>query len=158
MEAYTGLNAITAGYGATAAAMAKQAASIGGAMSLGLVGGGVRSRLTKRLTKRLKKGQKRAKSVKKLYKKHKKKRRVKRKTQAKEAKQNIIKSIEHGKPIAKKTLNKLSPSMKRFLAGIETDSRSRSIIRFSDFKKDKKGKKGKKGKGSTKRKKKSRTR
>jgi len=129
----------TAGYGATNVAMSKTLQQIGGKMALGLmVGGGLNRRS---LTKRIKRiGQRRIRSIKKRYTKYKKKKRLKKRSKTKQAKKDIIKSIEYGKPISKDSFNKLTPSMKSFLAGIESGSRSGSTIRFSDFK-SKSGKK-----------------
>tara|TARA_Y100000389_G_scaffold176579_1_gene188200 strand:- start:2976 stop:3545 length:570 start_codon:yes stop_codon:yes gene_type:complete len=140
------LTAIGGGYGATKVAMAKTLQQIGGKMALGLmVGGGkkrkqLRRRKSSRHTKRI--SRRRVMSVKKMYKKKKQTKRLKRRSKIKEAKKDIIKSIEYGKPISKKSFSSLSPSVQSFLAGIESGSQSGSTIRFSDFKtKSNKGKK-----------------
>ena len=131
VEPFTGLNSITGGYMSTFGSIGKQAASIGGKMYLGMVGGGKRRKLTKRIRSI---AQKRISSMKKAKTKYNKKKRMKRKKKTKQAKKEIIKSIEYGKPISKKSFDQLSPSMKTFLAGIEDGSRSGSTIHFSDFK------------------------
>ena len=144
VEAYSGINAITAGYTSTLNSMATQAA-LCPKMPLGLFGGGkkrkqLRRRKSSKHTKRI--SRRRVMSVKKMYKKKKQTKRLKRRSKTKEAKKDIIKSIEYGKPISKKSFSSLSPSVQSFLAGIESGSQSGSTIRFSDFKtKSNKGKK-----------------
>ena len=69
------------------------------------------------------------------------------------AREDVIKSIESGLPISKESSKKLSPGMQRFLDSIETGTKSRSVIKFSDFKsepgKKKSKSKKKKSKGLT---------
>lgn len=132
VEPFTGLSSITGGYMSTFGSIGTQAASIGGKMYLGMVGGGKRRRNITRSIKRIAK--KRIKSMKNMKTKYNKKKILKKKKKTKNAKKEIIKSIESGKPISKKSFNQLSPSMKTFLAGIEDGSRSGSTIHFSDFK------------------------
>ena len=73
------------------------------------------------------------------------------------AREDIIKSVELGLPISKKSSKQLSPSMQSFLNGIETATKSGSVIKFSDFKSDP-GKKKSKSKSRSKSKKKGQTR
>ena len=71
-------------------------------------------------------------SIKKTRKRHYHKRRMKHR----KAREDIIKSVEAGLPISKKSTKKLSPSMQSFLDGIESKTKSGSVIKFSDFKSD----------------------
>ena len=137
MEAFTGG---FAGYGATKAAMSKTLEQIGGKMALGLMMGGgkkqkpkktKRRKQTKR-TKRISKN--RISSLKKMYTRRQKRKRLKKKKKMNKAHKHIIESIEHGKPISKEDVSSLTPSMKKFLDGIESGSRTGSTIHFSDFK------------------------
>jgi len=124
-----------AGYGATKAAMTKTLEQIGGKMALGLMMGGGKKRKMSNLTKRISKSRiKSIKKFKKIYTKHRKKRRVKRKKKMDKAHKHIIESIEYGKPLSKDHVDSLSPSMKKFLKNIDTETHSGSTIRFSDFK------------------------
>jgi hypothetical protein len=122
----------------------------------GMVGGGKQrnNRFGRRLTKKLKlMGNQRSRSVKRSIKKVKRKRRLKKGLKRRTIRQDIIKSIERGEPISKEKSKKLTPSMQKFLQGIET-GKSESSIKFSDFKKSplNKQKKYKKKKKRTKRK------
>lgn len=70
------------------------------------------------------------KSFKKATKKHHHKKRLKHRS----ARVDVIKSIESGLPIPDKSKKKLTPSMQEFIDGIETKTKSGSVIKFSDFK------------------------
>ena len=134
------LTTIGGGYGATKLAMTKTLEQIGGKMALGLMVGGGKKRKSKqskrrkqsKRTKRISRS--RISSIKKMYTRYKKKKRIKKQKKTKKARKDIIKSIEYGTPISKKSFNSLTPSMKSFLAGIESGSRTGSTIHFSDFK------------------------
>jgi len=87
----------------------------------------------------------RLKHMKHWSKNRRKTKRLQRKKKAKQVRKDIILSIEQGKPLSKKTMKKLTPSMKSFLEGIDTKSSVGSTLRFSDFKSDPGKKKKKKG-------------
>ena len=93
------------------------------------------------------------KSIRKKSHKHHHKRRMKHR----KAREDVIKSVESGLPIPKKSSKQLSPSMQSFLNGIESATKSGSVIKFSDFKSDP-GKKKSKSKSRSKSKKKGQTR
>jgi len=86
-------------------------------------------------------------SIKKTRKHHHHKRRMKHR----KAREDVIKSVESGLPIPKNSAKQLTPSMQSFLNGIETATKSGSVIKFSDFKSEpgKKKSKKKKSKGVT---------
>ena len=63
----------------------------------------------------------------KMYKK-----RLKNKTKRTKLHKDIMRSIEGNKPLSKESLKNLTPSMKKFLEGISTDTNT--ILKFSDFK------------------------
>ena len=69
------------------------------------------------------------------------------------AREDVIKSVESGLPIPKESSKQLTPSMQSFLDGIESATKSGSVIKFSDFKsepgKKKSKSKKKKSKGVT---------
>ena len=69
----------------------------------------------------------------KMYKK-----RLKNKTKRTKLHKEIMRSIEANKPLSKESLKNLTPSMKKFLEGISTDSNT--VLKFSDFKNKGKGK------------------
>ena len=69
-----------------------------------------------------------------MYTTRQKKKRLKKKKKMNRAHKHIIESIEHGKPISEEDVSSLTPSMKKFLDGIESGSRTGSTIHFSDFK------------------------
>jgi len=123
----------------------------------GMVGGGKqKNRFGRRLAKKLRlMGKQRTRSVKRSIKKVKRKRRLKKGMKRRTIRQDIIKSIERGEPISIEKSKKLTPSMQKFLQGIET-SKSAPTIKFSDFKENpvnkKKYKKKKKKKKRTTRK------
>ena len=93
------------------------------------------------------------KSIRKKSHKHHHTRRMKHR----KAREDIIKSVELGLPISKESSKQLSPSMQSFLNGIETATKSGSVIKFSDFKSDP-GKRKSKSKLRSKSKKKGQTR
>jgi hypothetical protein len=87
------------------------------------------------------------KSFKKATKKHHHKKRLKHRSD----RVDVIKSIESGLPIPDKSKKNLTPSMQDFIDGIETKTKSGSVIKFSDFKSEPaKNKKKKKSKTSKK--------
>ena len=102
------------------------------------------------LTKRVRLMNKQKVSSSKVKKKHHHKKRLKHRS----ARVDVIKSIESGLPIPDKSKKKLTPSMQDFIDGIETKTKSGSVIKFSDFKsepaKNKKKKKSKTSKTSKK--------
>ena len=130
MEALT---SIGGGYGATKIAMTKTLEQIGGKKAIGLMMGGGKKRKSKQSKKTKRISRTRISSIKKMYTRYKKNKRIKKQRKTKKARQDIIKSIEYGKPINKKSFDSLTPSMKSFLAGIESGSRTGSTIHFSDF-------------------------
>jgi len=73
-------------------------------------------------------------SLKKSFKKAKKKHHHKKRLKHRSARVDVIKSIESGLPIPDKSKKKLTPSMQEFIDGIETKTKSGSVIKFSDFK------------------------
>jgi len=75
-------------------------------------------------------------SLKKSFKKAKKKHHHKKRLKHRSARVDVIKSIESGLPIPKKSKQKLTPSMQKFIDSIETNSKAGSVIKFSDFKSD----------------------
>ena len=79
---------------------------------------------------------KKIRSVKRSIKKSSKRRHHKRRMKNRKAREDVIKSVEAGLPISKKSTKKLSPSMRSFLDGIESKTKSGSVIKFSDFKSD----------------------
>ena len=93
------------------------------------------------------------KSMRKKSHKHHHKRRMKHR----KAREDVIKSVEYGLPIPKESSKQLSPSMQSFLNGIESATKSGSVIKFSDFKSDP-GKRKSKSKSRSKSKKKGQTR
>ena len=99
------------------------------------------------LTKRVRLMNKQKVSSSKVKKKHHHKKRLKHRS----ARVDVIKSIESGLPIPDKSKKKLTPSMQDFIDGIETKTKSGSVIKFSDFKSEPaKNKKKKKSKTSKK--------
>jgi len=105
-----------------------------------MTGGGKsrsKSKLRRKMGKRLRRiSHTKVRNMKRWYKKKKKTKRLKKKTKTKSARQDIIKSIEEGNSISNDSYKKLTPSMKKFLAGISTKSSSGSTLRFSDFRSD----------------------
>jgi len=90
-------------------------------------------------------------SFKNSFKKAKKKHHHKKRLKHRSARVDVIKSIESGLPIPDKSKKKLTPSMQEFIDGIETKTKSGSVIKFSDFKSEPaKNKKSKKSKTSKK--------
>ena len=77
----------------------------------------------------------------------------KRRMKHRKAREVVIKSVESGLPIPTESSKQLTPSMQSFLDGIETATKSGSVIKFSDFKsepgKKKSKSKKKKSKGVT---------
>jgi len=97
--------------------------------SSGMVGGGSKtmSRQRRKVSKRLKKMTRRAvKSMKNIRKK-----RLKHKKKHSKFHKQIIDSIESNKPISSDSFKDLSPSVRKFLEGIETKS---NTLQFSDYK------------------------
>jgi len=84
-------------------------------------------------------------SIKKYAKKKQTQHKVKKTMKRRKLRKSIIKSIEQGKQVSASDKNKLTPSMQSFLDGIESGSKSASIIKFKDFKSEP-GKKKKKTK------------
>tara|TARA_Y100000768_G_C23934851_1_gene662015 strand:+ start:787 stop:1404 length:618 start_codon:yes stop_codon:yes gene_type:complete len=89
---------------------------------------------------------KKIKSVKRYMKKTSKHHHHKRRMKHRKAREDVIKSVESGLPIPKESSKKLTPSMQSFLNGIETATKSGSVIKFSDFKSEPGKKKSKKKK------------
>ncbi len=97
--------------------------------SSGMVGGGSRtmSKQRRNVSKRLKRMTRRAvKSMKKIRKK-----RLKQKKKHSKFHKQIIDSIESNKPVSSDSFKDLSPSVRKFLEGIETRS---NTLQFSDYK------------------------
>ena len=95
----------------------------------GIVGGGSKtmSRQRRKVSKRLRKMTKKAmKSMKEIRKK-----RLKQKKKHSKFHKQIISSIESNKPISSDSFKDLSPSVRKFLEGIETKS---NTLQFSDYK------------------------
>lgn len=95
----------------------------------GMVGGGSKtmSRQRRKVSKRLKKMTRRAvKSMKNIRKK-----RLKHKKKHSKFHKQIIDSIESNKPVSSDSFKELSPSVRKFLEGIETKS---NTLQFSDYK------------------------
>ena len=90
-------------------------------------------------------------SVKRSMKKTRKHHHHKRRMKHRKAREDVIKSVESGLPIPKESSKQLTPSMQSFLDGIETATKSGSVIKFSDFKSEpgKKKSKKKKSKAAT---------
>jgi len=116
---------------------------------IGMGGGGKRRPLTKKIKRmsmgRIRSGKKLGKiqRIKKYVKKKKKSRINKKKNKRKTLRRGILKSIESGKPISKEDSKQLSPAMREFIKGMESD-KSASVIKFSDFKSKPTKKKGRK--------------
>ena len=116
---------------------------------IGMGGGGKRRPLTKKIKRmsmgRIRSGKKLGKiqRIKKYIKKKKKSRINKKKNKRKTLRRGILKSIESGKPISKEDSKQLSPAMREFIKGMESD-KSASVIKFSDFKSKPTKKKGRK--------------
>jgi len=116
---------------------------------IGMVGGGKRRPLTKKIKRmsmgRIRSGKKldKIQRIKKYVKKKKKSRINKKKNKRKTLRRGILKSIESGKPISKEDSKQLSPAMREFIKGMESD-KSASVIKFSDFKSKPTKKKGRK--------------
>ncbi len=115
-----------------------------------MVGGGKKRRKLTKKNKALSKMK--LDSIKKYVRKKKSKRRKKNTMKRRKLRSNIIKSIESGKQISNNDKSKLTPSMQAFLAGIDSGTKSSSVIKFKDFKSEpgkKKKKKKTKSKGVT---------
>jgi hypothetical protein len=116
---------------------------------IGMGGGGKRRPLTKKIKRmsmgRIRSGKKldKIQRIKKYVKKKKKSRINKKKNKRKTLRRGILKSIESGKPISKEDSKQLSPAMREFIKGMESD-KSASVIKFSDFKSKPTKKKGRK--------------
>ena len=126
-----------------------------------MTGGGRKKKKNKKKTKLRRSVSKRVRamtrkkisSVKRSMKKTRKHHHHKRRMKHRKAREDVIKSIEAGLPILKKSSKQLTPSMQSFLDGIKTATKSGSVIKISDFKsepgKKKSKSKKKKSKGVT---------